>query len=81
MNSPILTKEKIRPCPFCGAIDAPRLMSHAEINRDEDANDDEGRCPSYAVCCSFHDDGCGATGGFHVDEGRSVAFWNKRTRV
>lgn len=70
--------ESPAPCPFCGAIDAPRLMEHDEIEEREVSEDDEGNDPAYAVCCSFHNDGCGATGPYDAEESLALEYWNRR---
>lgn len=68
---------KPKQCPFCGALDAPALLSCDEIQKDEDA-EDEGNDPSYAVCCDFHNGGCGATGPYDIDKDFALEAWNRR---
>jgi hypothetical protein len=61
-----------RPCPFCGSVEAPALGSARDHGDDDDEDD------YFAVCCSVHEGGCGATGGYAPNEHEAVANWNRR---
>lgn len=77
MNKGHSPKETVANCPFCGSSTAPDVFTSWEIENAED-RDDEGHPESFSVCCDFHNDGCGAMGGYSLDKGDAIARWNRR---
>lgn len=62
----------LKTCPFCGNKNV-EICSGAEIEEDENI----AEC--YAVVCSIHDGGCGATGGYKNTREDAAKNWNNRT--
>ena len=60
------------PCPFCGEQKSLRLIQQESQNEDEDM-----KLP-YAICCSIHSHGCGATGGYYDTPVEAIIAWNRR---
>lgn len=68
---------KLKPCPFCGSIIAPRVMDQNEamwIGPDPDYDGDL----EIVVCCASRKGGCGASTGLCDTSERAVEAWNKR---
>lgn len=63
-------KQKLKPCPFCGSIYAPRRFVRRGKNGFRD---------SFMVFCDYQDGGCGASGGWYHHEGEAIEAWNMRT--
>lgn len=61
------------PCPFCGEKESLKLIQQESQDEDEDM-----KLP-YAICCSIHSHGCGATGGYYDTPVEAITAWNRRT--
>lgn len=72
-----MNKVKLKPCPFCGSIIAPRVMDQNEamwIDPDPDYDGDL----QIVVCCASRKGGCGASTGLCNTSERAVEVWNTR---
>ena len=58
-----MTDQPLKPCPFCGSVQAPTLIM---------------RSVSHHVECNYADGGCGARGPYKSVTQDAVAAWNKR---
>lgn len=65
---------QLQRCPFCG-MDVATIMTQSE--RDERPVEPE----RYAVVCSWSENGCGATAGFHESVQKAVSRWNTRVAI
>lgn len=68
----------LKPCPFCGntkivVLDANSISEFCEGDDQWEEN------PSFAVVCDFNDGGCGATGGYRLNEEGAAGAWNRRS--
>lgn len=61
------------PCPFCGEQESLKLIQQESQSIDEDM-----KLP-YAICCSIHSHGCGATGGYYNTPIEAITAWNRRS--
>ena len=64
-------KPKLKACPFCGSVIAPRLLTEDELK-------DNGDPDWYTVCCSATAGGCGATSGYAQSKDGAIKKWNGR---
>lgn len=62
----------VKPCPFCGSVTAPDIVSSKEMGMAY------GSSTEFAMCCDFTADGCGAMGGYRGTVDEAKANWNKR---
>lgn len=72
-----MSEVKLKPCPFCGSIIAPRVMDQNEamwIDPDPDYDGDL----EIVVCCATRKGGCGASTGLCDTSERAVEVWNRR---
>ncbi len=60
---------ELKPCPFCGSADAPRL--YARHGKD-------GWHDRYMVICDYEDGGCGSGSGWYTTDYEAVDCWNRR---
>lgn len=61
----------IKPCPFCGSNESPRLKANSE---------DYPKAPEcYTVVCDFTESGCGAESGFQYNPIKAIQAWNTRS--
>lgn len=73
-----MTEIKLKPCPFCGDKEAAKIFDQNELNcilEDEFGYLDN---PSFRVCCSIRNGGCGACGGFRATPEQAAEAWNRR---
>lgn len=61
---------RLNPCPFCGSLDAPRLMTRHGKN---------GWRDRYYVICDYEDGGCGSSSGWYHTKAEAANFWNRRS--
>lgn len=66
-----MSEYKLKPCPFCGSSDAPRLMTRHGKN---------GWRDRYYVICDYEDGGCGSSSGWYHTKPEAASFWNRRER-
>lgn len=66
----------LKPCPFCGHVDAVKVMTFKEIHG---FAGDEITANDVAVVCRFTLGGCGASGRYGEDVTDVIEAWNKRT--
>ena len=73
--------EELKPCPFCGMVTSVSCMSaaQAELMDTENLNYDTAS-NQFAVVCSVHCEGCGASSGYHGTMEGAVKAWNRRAR-
>lgn len=64
-----MSKIKLKPCPFCGSTDAPRLYTR---------HGKDGWRDRYMVLCDYDDGGCGSSSGWYHYPGEAVECWNRR---
>ena len=60
---------ELKPCPFCGSGDAPRLMTR---------HGKDGWRDRYYVLCDYSDGGCGSSSGWYHYIEEAVECWNMR---
>lgn len=60
---------ELKPCPFCGDDEAPRMM----IRKGKDGWRDR-----YYVLCEYNEGGCGAESGWYHYESEAAEAWNRR---
>ena len=65
---------QLQRCPFCG-MDVAEIYTQSE--RDGFPYDVE----RYTVVCSFSNNGCGATCGYHMNIASAVSRWNTRVVI
>lgn len=72
--------EKLKNCPFCGSVSAPRVLTVAEADRLEDDSEDyEWACAHWVAVCASSHGGCGAATGIgYVSEDAAAEAWNRR---
>ena len=61
----------LKPCPFCGSNDAPRLYTR---------HGKDGWRDRYMVLCDYDDGGRGASGGWYHYIDEAVRAWNRRAK-
>lgn len=66
----------LKPCPFCGNKLAPTLMDSEELGRE--IGNEQCKNIHWSICCDFNDGGCGAEGGFRVNQEAAIEVWNQR---
>ena len=59
----------MRPCPFCGSKDAPKIAKRYGAN---------GWRDRYAILCDYEDGGCGSESGWYHELAEAVGCWNMR---
>ena len=59
----------LKPCPFCGSGDAPRLYTR---------HGKDGWRDRYMVICDYDDGGCGSCSGWYTTIGDTIECWNTR---
>ena len=64
--------EKIKPCPFCGNVNSPRLMTR---------HGKDGWRNQYYILCDYDDGGCGASSGWCHSQEEAIACWNCREEI
>ena len=57
--------EKLKPCPFCGALDGKRTRNKVELVKIKNV--------WLVVCC-----GCGATSSNYDTPKQAIRAWNRR---
>ena len=67
-------KHDLKPCPFCGMEVA---MVYTQSERDEIQCDPE----RYTIVCSWTENGCGATCGYHSTVSKAIKRWNTRVVI
>lgn len=60
---------QLKACPFCE-------MEVARVAKEHELKSNNGR--SVCVVCDVHEGGCGATGGYSLDEAEAIEKWNRR---
>lgn len=60
---------ELKPCPFCGSGDAPRLMTR---------HGKDGWRDRYYVLCDYSDGGCRSSSGWYHYIEEAVECWNMR---
>ena len=70
---------QLQRCPFCG-MDVAEIMSQTDYI-DELGCDPYEHAETYTVVCSFLDNGCGATCGYHYSVSEAVRRWNTRVVI
>ena len=60
---------KLKPCPFCGSSDAPRLDTR---------HGKDGWRDRYMVVCDYTDGGCGSSSGWYYYFVEAIERWNQR---
>lgn len=65
--SPLLEKNALKPCPFCGSKPTIRIFRGKDGWRDR-----------YAVLCRYDEGGCGAESGLYHYEDEAIEAWNRR---
>ena len=63
---------ELKPCPFCGSADAPRLYTR---------HGKDGWRDRYMVICDYEDGGCGSEGGWYTTDDEAVECWNRRKLI
>lgn len=60
---------KLKPCPFCGSSDAPRLYTR---------HGKDGWRDMYMVLCDYTYGGCGSSSDCYPYPSEAVDRWNRR---
>ena len=64
-------KKEIKPCPFCGNKEAPRIITR---------HGKDGWRDRFYVVCAWEDGGCGSASGWYYKKEEAASCWNRRAK-
>lgn len=68
----------LKPCPFCGNTKIVVADSN-DISKFRPDDDQWEENPPFAGICDFNNGGCGASGGYRLNEEDAADVWNRRS--
>lgn len=65
INNSMITEQQLKPCPFCGKFEFPKLIHEVEST---------AAGPTYSIYCSH----CFAKGPRNININEAIKEWNNR---